>query len=209
VGGDAGRQGFTERVRNVVAIAGGAATGKSTVLSFLSEAGFPTISSDALADDMWSSPDFISAFRSEFGGRYLVGDDLDRPALRQAVFSDLATRSKLNRMMHKPILRRIAELGRRHFPQTVFAEVPLAVETVSRTMFGALWVTACPRDVQLARLAERPSAGVGADAVLSAQLSEGVRVAFADAVIRTNQPFEAVRDAVAHLAASLDLGALE
>lgn len=165
-----------------VAITGGVAEGKSTVLSYLHDLGWATDSADTIAADVLTSPDVQAELTEEFS--------LKAPAtaetLRPLVFRDPAKRRILNKITHPRILAKMRE------STADFMEVPLLIESCLQGEFDKVWVVTCGPEEQLRRLTERLQSEEKARAIIASQLPTRVKIPFADLVVRTNQPPEDV-----------------
>jgi dephospho-CoA kinase len=92
-------------------------------------------------------------------------------------------------------MRRIRELT--NTSAITFAEVPLLIETATQGKFDEVWVVCAGKDLQLGRLKERLGSQEQAEEMLATQIPTEAKLAFADRVVRTNEPLEAVRIAIA------------
>ncbi len=175
-----------------VGLTGGIATGKSTVARVLAARGFVVLDADALARTVTAkgSPG-LAEILAAFGPEMLTGDgELDRKRLGAHVFQDPARRQRLEGITHPRIRQALtAALGARGLlaaPQLFFYEAALLVETRSHDRFRSLWVTSCPRDVQLARLVARDGRSPDeAGRLLAAQMPTAAKLAAADQVLDT------------------------
>ncbi|MFZ4506357.1 MAG: dephospho-CoA kinase [Fimbriimonas sp.] len=175
-----------------IAITGGPGDGKSTVLRFLQEAGELTTSSDALARQVFALDDVQAQIAALLGLPAPVA-----PQAVQAALSDPETRRSINRITHPLILLALEK------SRAKFFEVPLLLETCLQGQFDQVWVVTCGPEERLRRLTERYGSRSAADKMMATQLPERAKLAFADQIIRTNQPFEDVRRIV--IAAARDL----
>jgi dephospho-CoA kinase len=176
-----------------VAITGGIAEGKSTVLALLAELGYRTDSSDAVAREVFQLPE-VQARLAEIAGLPLP---VDRPSLRQALADRPHLRRAVNALMH-PLIR-----ARLRASDAQFVEVPLLLEACLQTEYAKVWVAACGREEQHRRLLERYGDPAHAEAIVASQLPTRVKIAFSDLTIRTNESLESVRLVVSESAASL------
>ncbi len=170
-----------------IAITGGIAEGKTTVLGYLSEMGIPTASADDVAAEVFADK-ATQARIAEVAG---LSMPLDRARLRARIAADPFARRNLNRLLHPLILDRLRKESAHFF------EVPLLVETCLQREFDEIWVVTCGRAEQRRRLAERLGSELEVDAALSTQLPTEVKLCFADVVLRTNQAEPTVKANVA------------
>lgn len=171
------------------AITGGIAEGKSTVLGYLAEAGYRTVSADAVAREVFHRPGIQEELRVRLGVT-------DRDALLERLALDPDARRTLNHLMHAPVWEALSETG----AQVV--EIPLLVETVLHPRCAGVWVVTCGETEQLRRLTVRLGDELLARRLLQTQLSTRVKSMFADRIIESNLPEPQVRrevlDAAAH-----------
>lgn len=184
----------------VTAVTGGIAEGKSTVLAYLAELGFSTLSADAVAAGIFQDPEvnkMLAAAASEpwpISAQTLRGALTSRPEVRRAT----------NRIMHPRIEEQIRQSG------ADFIEVPLLVETCVQGHFDQVWVVTCGPAEQRRRLSERYGPSLNAFDLLATQLPTSVKIPFADEVFRTNRTFTTVRrDVKKALTRRLNLGGLQ
>jgi dephospho-CoA kinase len=166
-----------------VAITGGIAEGKSTILEWLRQDGFLTASSDDIGRSLLADDEHVRRV-AEIARLPLP---LDRDALRSAILSDPIVRRAVNRYLH-PFIRGLANAS-----PAIFHEVPLLIEACLQGRYDRIWVVTCGIEEQKRRLARRYSDPSLAKAVLDLQLPTNVKTLFADKVIRTNDTLENVR----------------
>jgi dephospho-CoA kinase len=173
-----------------VALTGGIATGKSTVLRLLQAREVPTIDADVLARQVVApgSPGLDAVVR-RFGRAMLdVDGSLDRGALAAVVFSDPQARRDLEQIVHPAVYAAIqAWLGQLP-PDTrlAVADIPLLFETGHQVDFDRVVVVACPPDEQLRRVMSRDGISEAeARTRLDAQWPIADKVVLADEVIWT------------------------
>ncbi len=167
----------------ITAVTGGIAEGKSTVMGYLAEMGFQTLSADSVARDVFHKPEVNRAVAHAIG----LGETVDVDQLRNELFRTPASRRAVNRIMHPLIVESVLESGAQ------FVEVPLLIETCLQGAFDKVWVVTCGVEEQKIRLLERYGADASVDRMIQSQLPSEVKMAFADVIIRTNCAREAVR----------------
>lgn len=174
-----------------VALTGGIATGKSTVLRRFRHHGLPTIDADLVAREVvQAGRPAAAAIRERFGDTVFAADGtLDRQALAARVFADPAERQALEAIVHPAVYagidRWFAGLGEA-VPAGV-ADIPLLYETGHERDFDLVIVTACEAEAQVARIMRRDGL-TEADARrrLAAQWPIEEKVRRAGRVIRTD-----------------------
>ncbi|MCC7231058.1 MAG: dephospho-CoA kinase [Fimbriimonadaceae bacterium] len=175
-----------------IAITGGIAEGKSTVLGYLRELGYSTASADDVAREVFDQPDVQAALQA----RLHVEGPVGREWLRQRVSESPEVRRGVNRIMHRSILEALF----RH-PATFF-EIPLLLETCLQGRFDRVWVVTCGPEEQTRRLVERVGNSEEARKMLATQLPSGAKWVFADEIVRTNTTELSVREYVLAAVAS-------
>lgn len=185
-----------------VGLTGGIASGKSTAAKFFGALGVPILDSDQVAREVVEpGQPPLERLVERFGRSILTPDGhLDRPALRDIVFSDPRARADLEALTHPAIgaameARSAAAGG----PYQVLV-IPLLVEKNLRSNVDRVLVIDCDQELQLRRLQARDGGSLDqARAILNAQASRAVRLKAADDVIRNDADIVAVRNQVASL----------
>jgi dephospho-CoA kinase len=179
-----------------VALTGGIATGKSSVLRRLAAHGIPTIDADRLAHDALA-PGTPGAARvaARFGPGVAGADgQIDRAALARLVFGDAAARVDLEAIVHPAVYDGIAAWFAELPPSATVgvADIPLLFETGRDRDFDEVVVTACSPEEQVRRLRARDGLSEAeARARLAAQWPLAEKVARAGTVLDTSGTHEA------------------
>jgi len=178
------------------ALTGGIATGKSHVLDRFRRRGIPCLDADALVHGVEAAgTEATAAIASRFGDGVLAADgSVDRAKLGPIVFTDPAARRDLEAIVHPAVYRAILA-GLSGFALTgdypfAVVDVPLLYETGGQKDFDRVIVTACPPEMQVARLIERGMTEQAARQRLAAQWPTEEKTARADFVVRTDGTFE-------------------
>lgn len=185
-----------------VGLTGGIASGKSTAAKFFGALGVPILDSDQIAREVVEpGQPPLERLVERFGPTILTSDGhLDRPALREIVFSDPKARADLEALTHPAIgaalEARSAEAGG---PYQVLV-IPLLVEKNLAAHVDRVLVVDCDEELQVRRLRDRDGATPEqVQAILRAQAPRAVRLKAADDVIQNDADMSAVRDQVAAL----------
>ena len=139
-----------------VAITGGIATGKSSILQYIMMKGYVVYSSDSLAHDVLRSEGKDAVLR-EFG-RCILGDngEINRNLLGKLVFNDLDKLNKLNKIIHPFVRSRIEKIIKANPDlDIIFFEVPLLFEAKMEDMFDVSINIYCDIDTQIERIVAR------------------------------------------------------
>jgi dephospho-CoA kinase len=169
-----------------VGLTGGIASGKSAVANMFAGLGIPVIDTDLIAREVVSpgSP-ALQEIAATFGAAVLLADgSLDRPKLREIVFSAPARRKQLEAITHPRIGAAMeAQCRQAGGPYQVLV-VPLLIESGLDRRVDRVLVVDCPEELQLKRLMMRDGESeLRARQLLAAQLSRAERLASADDVV--------------------------
>ncbi len=185
-----------------VGLTGGIASGKSTAGKFFGALGVPILDSDQIAREVVEpGQPPLEQLVQRFGQTILTADGhLDRPALRDIVFSDPKARADLEALTHPAIgaalQARSASAGG---PYQILV-IPLLVEKNLGSHVDRVLVIDCDETLQIRRLTARDgSTAQQAQAILNAQAARATRLKAADDVITNDADMSAVQSQVAAL----------
>jgi len=185
-----------------VGLTGGIASGKSTAAKFFGALGVPIIDTDQLARDVVEpGQPPLERLVERFGAGILTEDGhLDRPALRNIVFSDPKARADLEALTHPAIGAAVeaksTELGGIY----QILVLPLLVEKNLGSQLNRVLVVDCDEELQIRRLQTRDGSTLEqARAILNAQASRASRLKAAHDVIKNEGDMSAVREQVEQL----------
>lgn len=186
----------------VIGVTGGVGSGKSTVAAMLADLGAPTIDADCLAREVVQPGQTAYAGLVAFFGPSILAPDgtINRRRLAELAFVDAQTASRLNAIVHPPVIKlmqeRLAELAAVGHPLAVI-DVPLLYEAGLQDMCDEVWVARAQPAVRRRRLVKRN--GDAADAMLAReawQMPLSAKAALADVVIDTSFGFRRTREQV-------------
>ena len=179
-----------------IGLTGGIASGKSTAAKFFGALGVPILDSDQIARDVVEpGQPPLERLVERFGPAILTPDGhLDRPKLRDIVFSDPKARADLEALTHPAIGAALeARSAAAGGPYQVLV-IPLLIEKNLASHVDRVLVIDCPEELQLRRLRDRDgSTPEQARAILDAQVSRAARLKAADDVITNDADMSAVR----------------
>jgi dephospho-CoA kinase len=179
-----------------IAITGGVADGKTTVLRIFESLGAQTVSSDQLVAALLApGTEVWEQLIREFGQAIIAADGaLVRERLAALAFGDPVARRRLNQIMHPAVVRALQAQLRAHEPSLtpIFVEVPLLIEVALQGFFDAVVVVQATPALQRQRLIARGVPPQRARQILQAQLPTRCKTVFADWVIRTHRSLEQV-----------------
>jgi dephospho-CoA kinase len=166
------------------------------------ELGVAVIDTDVIAREVVQpGQPALEDIRERFGEAVIdATGNLDRAAMRKAIFSDDNARHDLEAILHPRIgreTRRQADAAGGCYQLIV---VPLLVGSPLAQFVDRVLVVDCQEDTQIRRLLERDAETVEqAERILAAQASREERLAIADDVINNDHSLGHVRNQVADL----------
>ena len=179
-----------EHAMITVAITGGIAMGKSTVvenlrLIFPQEAFFDA---DECVRELLTRREICETLALEFGKAVLEGNgEINRSLLRSQVFDSAKRRATLEDILHPEVYKCYLKVNQEAVGDAasiLFADIPLLFESEHEYSRDLVIVVACDKDTQLQRLQKRPGiSSLLAARMVAAQLPVEHKVELADHVI--------------------------
>ena len=175
----------------LIGLTGGIASGKSTVVQYLRQAGFSVIDADKLGHTVLEpgNPGYNKVVEI-FGNEILNPDStLNRPVLGRIVFGDPEKLKQLNEISH-PIIedmiqKEFKKLASVSIGGVVFLEAALLIEANWHKVCQLIWVVTLEPAVAINRLQERDGLSqTEAQARLETQLTTEERLTYADVVLQ-------------------------
>ena len=194
-----------------VGLTGGIASGKTTVAAMLRELGCHVIEADKIAHRLIESGG--AAYNEvvrEFGPGVLTSDGrVDRAKLGAIVFADASRLTRLNAIVHPPVLdaqdRELDAIERAEPHAIAVVEAALLIEAGYAPKLDCLVVTWCTPEQQLARLTQK---GAGRELTveqarqrIASQMPVEEKRRMADEVIDCSGSLEHTREQVVALVA--------
>ena len=180
----------------VVGLTGGIGCGKSEAAKYLRSLGAKHIDADAISRSLTAEGgSALPELRRIFGDEIFNGDgSLNRRALGELVFHDVASKRALEGVIHPLVQRQamdeIAAASAAGIPVTVL-DVPLLFETGMDVLCDETWTMSVPPEVQLERVCARDGLSVEqAQARIASQLPMAERNARANRVISSDRIVE-------------------
>jgi dephospho-CoA kinase len=190
----------------VFGLTGNIGSGKSTVAAMLREAGIPVLDADRISKEVTAPGGRAYDAVVRAFGKAIVRDDgtIDRKRLGEIVFSDPASRERLERITHPAILEAMKEAIsgiEREGHRAAVVEATLIHESGKTGLFEAVISVACDRETAISRLAARDGMSRSqAEARLRAQMDADRKAEVSDYVIDTSGNLDETRRQVLALA---------
>ena len=143
----------------IIGITGGIASGKSTVVEEIRQAGYQVIDADAVVHDLQAKGgQLYQALLDWLGPEILTADgQLDRSKLSQLIFSSPEQQAR-SAQLQNDIIRQTLAKERDRLAQSediFFMDIPLLVELDYLDWFDAIWLVYVDEDKQVQRLMGR------------------------------------------------------
>jgi len=190
-----------------IALTGSIGMGKSTVARMFERAGVPVFDADAEVRRLQGPG---GALVERIGVRFpgaVHGGALDREKLAEIVLDDPQELADLERIVH-PAVRAAREEFidcNRGAPALVF-EIPLLFETAGETEFDKVVVVSAPREIQRARVLERPAmTAAKLSSILDRQVPDEEKRRRADFVVDTGTDLSTTESQVRDILACLGI----
>lgn len=176
----------------VIGVAGGIASGKSTVARVFERLGARVLDADAIGHDLLRTDRLRSAIRETFGEDVLTEEgEVDRQALGRVVFGDEGARQRLNRLVRPAIRaeirRRTGEMRGEGYDGVVVVDAPLLVDTGPTDLADKVILVTAPASTRKERIILRSGlTGREAEQRIAAQVSDAKQARWADFVLENN-----------------------
>lgn len=172
--------------RLLIGVTGGIGSGKSAVMERFQARGIEAVDADDMARVVVEpGRPALPEIAGHFGDEILTAEGtLDRPALRDIIFSDPEAKQWLEALLHPLINKELRErLSRADSPYALLVS-PLLFETGQDALVDRTLVLDVPEEVQLARASRRDGATPEKiRAIMATQLTREERLARADDVL--------------------------
>jgi len=183
----------------IIGLTGGIGSGKTAVSERFSTLGVPIIDTDLISRQLVEpGQPLLQTIIRVFGASYLNSSgQLDRPALRQLIFSEPQARHKLESILHPGI--RLEAQRRLDQLQADYAilVIPLLAETAADYPMDRILVVDAPESRQIERIMQRDGiSSESAQEILDSQASRSKRLQMADDVIVNDADLVALNAAV-------------
>lgn len=173
--------------KTCIAISGTMASGKSTVLSYLNQLGYPTYNCDIINAQLQEVDEKGYLKIVELFGKDILNDnkEINRKKLASIIFHNVEKKKILESIMHPLILEKIYEIRDKYF--LVFIEVPLLYELGWEKYFDEHWLITCDESLCYERcIQDRNMTKEEVKARLDHQMSKESKMQKANIVIENN-----------------------
>ena len=185
----------------IIGLTGGIASGKSTVVEMIKEAGYKVIDADQLVHDMQAKGGRLyQALLDWLGEAILLSDgELNRPKLGQLIFSSEEMRHQSAEIQGKIIREELAAkrdcLAKEE--DVFFMDIPLLIENDYQDWFDRIWLVVVSPGVQRPRLMKRNHfSAEDADMRIASQMPLSEKLPYASLVIDNNGSIDDLKEKV-------------
>lgn len=181
----------------IIGITGGIASGKSTAVALIRQAGYQVIDADQVVHELQAKGGRLYQVLLETFGQdiLLPSGELDRPKLAELLFAHADSMAKSSQQQNA-IIREALATKKEQLAQTediFFMDLPLLVELGYQDWFDAIWLLYVDEETQLKRLMERNQlTELAAKQRIASQLPMSQKKAYADLVIDNNGDLQAL-----------------
>lgn len=185
----------------IIGLTGGIASGKSTVVEMIKEAGYKVIDADQLVHDLQAKGGRLyQALLDWLGEAILLSDgELNRPKLGQLIFSSEEMRHQSAEIQGKIIREELAAqrdcLAKEE--DVFFMDIPLLIENDYQDWFDQIWLVVVSPEVQRQRLMKRNHLSAEeADMRVASQMPLSEKLPYASLVINNNGSIDDLKEKV-------------
>ncbi len=184
----------------IIGVTGGIASGKTTVCRIFEQQGALVIDADKIGREVIEQDkEVLSQLVAVFGKQILAKDgSLDRRSLGRLAFGNPLAKSKLDEIVHPPLLQRlrekIAQIQKTQPNRTVVVDAALLVEWNILGWFDAIVVVVSRREDQIQRLIQEGLTFREAQNRIDAQLPAEEKAKKADYVIYNTSDYAILRE---------------
>jgi len=169
-----------------IGLTGGIGCGKSTITNLFSELGVPCVDADKIAHKLiFPGSPTLELISRQFGREILTpANNLDRPRLRELIFTDPVKKQKLEAIMHPRVYVEIDRQLQKLLTAYILISVPLLFETRMQYRFDRILVVDCPVELQIQRVRARDQLSEATiQAIIATQVPRAQRISEADDII--------------------------
>ena len=180
----------------VIGVAGGIASGKSTVTRVFERLGARVLDADAIGHELLRTDGLRDRIRGIFGEAVLTPEgEVDRRALGRLVFGDEQARQRLNRLVRPAIRaeirRRIAGMRGEGYDGAVVVDAPLLVDTGPTDLTDRVILVTAPAVTRKDRIIRRSGLSEGeAEQRIAAQVPDEKQARWADYVLENDSTLD-------------------
>ena len=165
-------------------LTGGIGSGKSTVAKMFEELGIPIYEADKRAKELQNQEPLKAKIKEVFGADIYIGNELNRKALAQIVFTNKENLEQLNQIVHPAVAIDFDHWLSSQTSEYIIKEAAIIFEIKAESQYDKVILVTAPKDVRIGRVMQRDSAKKkDVEARIKNQLSDKEKMKMADFVI--------------------------
>ena len=185
----------------IIGLTGGIASGKSTVVEMIKDAGYKVIDADQLVHDLQAQGGRLYLALLDWLGEEILlpNGELNRPKLGQLIFSNEEMRQRSAEIQGTIIREELAAQRDRLAKEEdiFFMDIPLLIENGYQDWFDQIWLVAVSPEVQRQRLMKRNRLSLEeANLRISSQMSLAEKKPYASLVLDNNGSLDDLKEKV-------------
>ena len=185
----------------IIGLTGGIASGKSTVVEMIKDAGYKVIDADQLVHDLQAQGGRLYLALLDWLGEEILlpNGELNRPKLGQLIFSNEEMRHQSSEIQGTIIREELAAqrdyLAKKE--DIFFMDIPLLIENGYQDWFDQIWLVAVSPEVQRQRLMKRNHLSPEeANLRIASQMSLKEKMPYASLIIDNNGSLDDLKEQV-------------
>jgi dephospho-CoA kinase len=179
--------------KKIIILTGGIASGKSTVGNILKEMGYEVVESDKIVHKLYSkNSEVYNLIIKEFGSEVAGEDSINRKKLGNIVFNDDKKIKKLNKIVHKYVVKELIKRCNENEDDIIFLDIPLMIEEKYKLEkygleYDEIWLIKSHTNTRVSRIMKRDGISWSeAERVISNQMTDEKKEKYADIIIENN-----------------------
>ena len=146
-----------------VAITGGIATGKTTLLRLVKKMGFPTLSCDEVVKKLYEKQSVLEKLRKFLPEEVFTPEKkVNSRKLLSLILKDKTVKKRIEDLIHPEVKKEVVTFfkeAEKKGAKVLFVEVPLLFEVGWEHLFDEVWLITCSEELQKKRIFERGEVG--------------------------------------------------
>jgi dephospho-CoA kinase len=179
--------------KKIIVLTGGIASGKSTVGKILKDRGYEVVESDKIVHKLYSkNSEVYNLIIKEFGSEVAGEDSINRKKLGNIVFNDDKKIKKLNKIVHKYVVKELIKRCNENEDDIIFLDIPLMIEEKYKLEkygleYDEIWLIKSHTNTRVSRIMKRDGISWSeAERVISNQMTDEKKEKYADIIIENN-----------------------
>src|SRR6056297_143615 len=189
--------------KKIIVLTGGIASGKSTVGKILQEKGYQVVESDKIVHKLYEKNSKVYKYLVEEFGNIIEGEkEINRKKLASIVYRDKSKIRKLNKIVHKYVVKELMAKAKIIDEEIVFLDIPLMIEEKERLenhglIYDKIWLIESPVNLRLKRIVDRDNIGKKeAKKIIENQMKDLKKEEYADEIIKNNGNIDKLKEEI-------------